>query len=341
MSTMKIIPADDRRWFEFLAGRRDALPYHHPGWARTLSDTYGFETFVLARQAAEGDVTAGIPFAAVGGGLRRKRWIALPFTDAMPPLSSNGGGGAVLAPLVEAAAKAADVSTVEIRAPFSAPVAHELTRGVGHTLALSDPDTLFASFPSRVRRAVRKAETSGLTVRLADGARDLTHVYFDLHAETRRRLGVPTQPRRFFEALWTHMVDPGLGFVLLAYHDSQPVAGAVFLEWHGSTVYKFGASAQRFWPLRPNNLILWEAMQRACASGSQELDFGRSDLEDEGLRAFKASWGAVERPLVYTRLGRGREGQGQSAERLLRPVVRHSPIWFGRLLGEALYRFAA
>jgi CelD/BcsL family acetyltransferase involved in cellulose biosynthesis len=137
------------------------------------------------------------------------------------------------------------------------------------------------------------------------------------------------------------MLEPGLGFALLAYHDAQPVAGAVFLEWNGRVVYKFGASAQRFWPLRPNNLIFWAAIRRSCRRGVRELDFGRSDITDDGLRAFKAGWGALEQPLVYTTLGGAPERSGERAGHLIRPLLRHAPIWLGRSIGAVFYRFAA
>ena len=336
---MKTIPADDRRWLDFVGGRPDARPYHHPAWTRTICETYGFEPFVLALASDEETLTAGIPFVSLGGRLRGRRWVALPFTDSLPPLSSNG---LELAPLVESAGREAEVSSIEVRGPLPGPAAHTMTRGVGHTLALSDPDSLFTGFQSQVRRNIRKAEKSGLTVRVAEEQRDLTHVYYDLHAETRRRLGVPTQPRGLFDALWRQMVEPGLAFVLLAYHEGQPVAGAVFLDWNGRIVYKFGASAQRFWPLRPNNLLFWDVIKRGCEKGARELDFGRTDLEDDGLRAFKSSWGAVEEPLVYTTLGRrAPQSSGQLSNRVLRPVLRHAPIWVGRRVGAVLYRFAA
>jgi CelD/BcsL family acetyltransferase involved in cellulose biosynthesis len=334
---MKVLPADDRRWLAFVSGRADAGPYHHPAWTRTICETYGFEPFALALGADEGALTAGIPFVSLSG-LRGRRWVALPFTDSLPPLSTNG---LELAPLIESAGREAEVSSIEVRGPLAGPEAHTMTRGVGHTLTLSDPETTFAGFQSRVRRNIRKAENSNLTIRTAEDPRDLTHAYYDLHAETRRRLGVPTQPRRLFEALWRQMVEPGLAFVLLAYHQRQPVAGAVFLEWNGRIVYKFGASSKRFWPLRPNNLVLWEAIRRGCEGGAGDFDFGRTDLNDEGLRDFKAGWGAVEEPLVYTALGRPPQPTGELRGRLLRPVLRRAPIWLGRRVGAFLYRFAA
>ena len=339
--TARRLQLDDGHWLDFAQSHPDARPYHHPAWTRTISETYGFEAFVLALESGDGRLRAGVPAVSVGGRVRRRRWISLPFTDSLPPLSTNGSSLAEFATLAEAAARDADVSAIEIRAPLGSPGAHEHARGVEHILELADPDAIFAGFQSQMRRNVRKAEKSGVTVRVAEDERDLTQVYFGLHAETRRRLGVPTQPRRFFAELWRNMLEPGLGFLLLAYHEQEPVAGAVFLDWNQRVVYKFGASAQRFWPLRPNNLVMWEAIRRACDRGAHEFDFGRSDLEDEGLRSFKAGWGAAEQSLVYTTLGREPRGGGQGLDRLLRPVLRHAPVWFGRGVGAVLYRFAA
>jgi CelD/BcsL family acetyltransferase involved in cellulose biosynthesis len=182
----------------------------------------------------------------------------------------------------------------------------------------------------------------GVDVRLAGARDDLVRTYFALHVETRCRLGVPPQPRRFFERLWAKVVDPGLGYLLLAYHRGTAIAGAVFLEWNGRAIYKYGASDRKRWPLRPNNLLFWECIRRSAASGARTLDFGRTDFEDEGLRAFKESWGAPEEPLLYTSLGKAehRAGAGRRAQ-LLRPLVKGSPTWVGRIVGAALYRLAA
>jgi Acetyltransferase (GNAT) domain len=119
------------------------------------------------------------------------------------------------------------------------------------------------------------------------------------------------------------------------------VAGAVFLDWNRRIIYRYGASDRRSWPLRPNNLIFWEAIRRGCASGARSLDFGRSDWADEGLRAFKSSWGAVEEELRYASYGNVQWSSEAAPGRLLRPVLRIAPTWVSRSLGEVFYRFAA
>jgi len=337
-----LLAGDDERWREFLLAHPDALPYHHPAWVAALAEAYGYEPLAAVVRSAAGEIVGGVPFVEVGGRLRSRRWISLPFTDVCPPLTTAALGERELAEAVEELRRERQVRSLEIRAPLAGFEERGEIRGVRHELELGDPEALFAAFKPQVRRNIRKAEKVGLQVRVAEQRDDLVRTYFDLHADTRRRLGVPPQPRRFFESLWRHLVDPGLGFVLLAYHENVPVAGAVFLEWNGRVVYKYGASDRKHWALRPNNLLFWECIRRSASSGARTLDFGRSDLEDEGLRSFKASWGAVESSLAYTSLGRVREHSRTGASgQLLRPLFRASPGWFGRMVGAAFYRLAA
>ena len=116
--------------------------------------------------------------------------------------------------------------------------------GVLHELALGpDSDEVYRRFDkSRVQGSIRRAQRDGVTVRAADCEDDVSGTYYDLHVRTRRRLGVPAQPRRFFRLLWERVIETGLGFVLLAHVGTSAVAGAVFLHWNGHLIYKFAAS---------------------------------------------------------------------------------------------------
>ena len=75
--------------------------------------------------------------------------------------------------------------------------------------------------------------------------------------------------------------------------------------------------------------------------GAHTIDFGRSDLGDDGLRRFKAGWGAVESPLVSSRLGGQLVDEPGRGARLLSPVLRRSPVFVTQAVGTALYRYAA
>jgi CelD/BcsL family acetyltransferase involved in cellulose biosynthesis len=240
------------------------------------------------------------------------------------------------------------VSGLELRASLDTPGIRAETVGYHHVLRLDrDCDRVFATFgKSRVQQPIRQAErfaASGqLAIRRAASESDLTKVFYNLHLATRRRLGVPVQPRRFFRLLWERMIEPGRGCGLLAYADGRPVGGAIFLS-HGRTmVHKFGASERDAQRLRPNHLLLWSAIREACESGFDVFDFGRTDLEGDGLREFKLGWGTNEEPLVYSHLGAlaARHGSGRSAA-ALGTAIRHSPPTLCRAIGELFYKRAA
>jgi CelD/BcsL family acetyltransferase involved in cellulose biosynthesis len=332
----------DPRWLDFVSGHDNALPYHHPAWAELLAECYGFRTFALAVVDAGGRISAGLPVAEVGVPFRGRRWVSLPFTDFLPPLAEDDDALGRLVEEVSSQRKRAGIRAVELRAEVNLPGVHPVAESFAHVLRLqADPQAVFGTFKrSQVQGAIQKAEREGVKVRHAETSRDLTHLFFALHAETRRRHGIPVQPRRFFELLWTRIVEPGLGYVLLAEVDGRTIAGAVFLAWNGTVVYKYSAARREDSRYRPTNLIIWTAIREACEQRGQTFDFGRTDASNEGLRAFKRGWGTEERPLIYTAIGDEAPASSERSSRLLEVIIRRSPTFVARSLGTIFYRYA-
>jgi Acetyltransferase (GNAT) domain len=243
----------------------------------------------------------------------------------------------------ELARAAAGVRQLEIRDKVDSPGMHHHSAGVIHRLPLGSAADVFGRFhASQVQRNIRRGERAGIEVRRADSRAGLDRVFYALHVGTRRRQGVPVQPRRFFTLLWDGVMETGHGFTSLAYAGREPVAGAVFLAWNGTLIYKYGASDPAHWGLRPNHLLFWDAIRWACDHGYHTFDLGRTDRSNSGLRRFKSGWGAAEEPLVYSLLGAPTgAGMGQRLQSLAAPVIRRGPRWLPRLLGEVLYRYSA
>jgi CelD/BcsL family acetyltransferase involved in cellulose biosynthesis len=322
---------EDPRWGELVVSCPEAGPFHLPAWARLLSDTYRYRALAIGVEDAAGKLVAGVPVLEVRG----KR-VALPFTDACGPLALSAEG------LADLSRTLAHAGGVEIRSAVAGAFEH--TVAVQHLLSLrNDAELVYAGFKkSQIKQSIARAEREGVVIRESDSWADLVRTFYDLHVQTRRRQGVPVQPRRFFELLWQRLIAPGHGFVLVAEHERTPIAAAVFLSWNGTVIYKFGASDETKLSLRPNHLVMWHAIRRACESGARTFDFGRSDLGNSGLRSFKSAWGAIEWPLVYSQFGGNSTyaGDGRAA-RALAPVIKRSPPWVCRGLGELLYKYAA
>jgi CelD/BcsL family acetyltransferase involved in cellulose biosynthesis len=340
-----VLELTDPRWADFVATHPAATPFHHPDWTRLVAGCYGFRAFALAVSDVTGGIRAGLPVVEVRHLRGGPRWVSLPYTDYCPLLASKGEQEDQLLAALRRSSRAAGVRRVEIRGPIADGAAAGPS-ALRHVLALAhNPADVYAGFHrSQVQRNIRRAEREGLTVRLGTSPHDLVDTFYRLHLRTRRRQGVPVQPRRFFRLLWDNTIATGLGSVLIVEAAGQPIAAAVFLTWNETVIYKFGASDESSWSLRPNHLLFWHAIRAACEQGYRWFDFGRTDIGQEGLRNFKLSWGAVEEPLFYGTVG-GTPEPAPSAEgmatRVLGPVIRHGPLLLCRAAGETLYRYVA
>ena len=337
----------DPRWLAFVEAHPEALIFHRPDWADMIGATYGYERFALCVLDADGKVAGGLPVIETRGLGRHRRWISLPFSDLCPPLLSERLEAEAFTRALEQARRQARVQSLQVRAPLAGAERYQGSEAVIHTTTLeSDADALFQTFHrSQVQRNLRRAERESLLVRVGSHPDDLTRSFYGLHVQTRRRLGLPVQPRRFFAAIWEQLLERGYGWVVLVEAGSQPVAAAIFLTGPGkqTVTYKYGASDTSFWPKRPNHLLFATAIRLACEQGYRRFDWGRSDLPDSGLREFKRGWAGVEEPLVYTTLADAEptpEGSGRvlGAARVL---LRRSPAWVCRASGELFYRYAA
>ena len=339
---MQVLDIDDPRWSAFVQAWPDASPFHHPRWAGLLAACYGYRPLALALTDRAGRVTAGLPVLDVGSRFGRRRWVSLPFTDSCPPLVGCDKAETLADALIDDLT-ARRIAVLELRAGLPPRAGlHTHVAAVEHRLPLTaDTAEVARGFNKMHQRNLRRAQRSGVQVAYGSSRQDVDDFY-RLHLLTRRRLGLPIQPRRFFDLLEQEVLAAGLGFVVTARVGDVPVAAAVFLTWNNMLVYKYGASDTRYWSLRPNHALFWSAIRRGCENGYRVLDWGRTDLADRGLREFKSGWGATESPLRYTVVADQPPGLKPSR---LRPamgvLIRHSSPWVCRAIGELLYRYAA
>ena len=210
MATMVECAVNDPSWRELVGADQRALPFHHPAWTLLLAESYAFKPFVLGLVNGSGRIIAGMPILEVGGPFRGRRWVSLPLTDLCPPLVADAGVGSVAAE-IDRVRSDAGVASVEVRArlPGARPTEQP---ALLHDLPLTaDPEQVVASFRASVRRNIRAGEKGPAVVRIASSESDVAEVFYRLHVNTRRRLGLPGQPRRFFHLLWSRMIQPELG----------------------------------------------------------------------------------------------------------------------------------
>ena len=320
-------PLADPHWDVRLAACPGATFFHGAAWARVLHDTYNFQPVYFTRGDAS-RLHALLPLMEVDSWLTGRRGIALPFTDECAPLGAEAGGHAELFSAALAHARLRRWRYLECRggrALFGEVPAS--TSFFGHRLDLRPGEaSLFGGAESAVRRA------------------EAVRTFYALLCKTRRRHGLPAQPFRFFANIHRHILAGNQGRVVLARQGELPVAGAVFLHFGATALYKFGASDENLQHLRGNNLVMWEAIKWHARQGFAGLDFGRTSLDNEGLRKFKLGWGTTERRIDYVRhdLQSGAfvtvpDGVSGWYNRIFRLL----PVSVSRLAGSLLYKHAA
>ena len=341
MTIDTIDPTREPAWDAFLERAPEANVFHSSAWARVLSETYRFQPrYLVAR--TNGHIEAGIPLFEVNGG----RLIGLPFSDLSPPLLSQDGAGAAL---FDEARRLADNGARAVELRGDAPIGLEaqgFRKGAEFYQHIIPLDGTIAKLEARwhqsARRAVRKSERAGVTVRDSTSPADM-RVFYELHSLTRKkRHGLIPQPWSFIENIHREHIADGTGVILLAEHEGRPIAADVLLGFKDTLVYKFNASDPDALELRPNNLLLRRAIELGIERGYRRLDLGRCDADADGLRRFKLLWASVERPLHYfyypSDAADGAATSDGVRRRMLGLFVRFAPPWVLQRAGAALYR---
>ena len=208
------------------------------------------------------------------------------------------------------------------------------------TTADSDSESVFARFKGSHTRGIKRAFRNDLKADVMNSKVALDEFY-RLHLLTRRKHGVPVQPRRYFERLYEEIIRTGIGFILSVMKEDRTIASSIFLLFSDTLIYKYGASDPRYLHLRPNNLLFWAAIEEGCSRGCAWLDLGKSDAGQAGLRRFKSGWGAEESELYYSYYP-DVPGEGwfkTILNNVVSPTIRHSPGIVCRMAGELFYKY--
>jgi hypothetical protein len=341
----QINPLDDTAaWNAKLTAHPSASFFHSIAWLQVLHSTYGFQPFYFAHKDREG-LRSLLPMMEVDSWLTGKRGISLPFADECEPLCPNAALFPGLFQLTLDCAKARGWKYLEFRGGKSLfGNALASTSYFGHRLDLQEGEAaLWARLSGSTRRAVRKAEQSGLTVEFSQDLQAV-RTFHDLLCQTRKRHGMPPQPFRFFQNIHRHVLAQNQGQVVLVRLDRTPVAGALFFHFGKTAIFKFGASNDSFHQLRVNNLTMWQAIKWHVRQGFSVLDFGRTSLENEGLRRFKLSWGTKEHRIDYVRYNTRTRSFVRTRDESLgwyNHLFRMLPDRLARLTGTVLYKHIA
>jgi CelD/BcsL family acetyltransferase involved in cellulose biosynthesis len=353
------VGVDDPRLLAFVASHPGATVYHHPAWIQALVAEYKRKAVVLACEGEEGRLlgilplmyTRGLPIP-IGGELSKARLSSLPRTPIAGPLAATQDVSRML--LAAALDRVSGKSGVRLQIKTEGPIMDGLVEGIGGTpwrksYVLSLPRNV-ADLVVRdhsVRKNLKRAKTSGLTVRVATSEEDLRN-WYALYLRTMRRVVVPPRSLRYFLATWKHLGSQNLMKLFLAERQVEGkttlIAGLIFFMYKERICAGFLACPAEHFQFRPNDLIHWEAIQWATANGYSEYDFGEVPDEEAELARFKMKFGAVPRMLYRYYYPHESAAKVDSAklsthQELIGRCWRRVPLSATSLLGDLIYSY--
>jgi hypothetical protein len=185
-----------------------------------------------------------------------------------------------------------------------------------------DEEALLGRMSSACRRAIRKAEKSGVSIVPATGTGFADEYYEQLEGVFARQSLVPTYGVERVRALIECLEPTGrLLLVRALAPDGRSIATGIFPAFNGTAYFWGGASLRADQILRPNEAIFWYAMRHWRERGMTALDLG-------GAGDYKRRYGPHELWLPWFRRSR------LPGLRLLRTVAREATRrrqqWQGR-----------
>ena len=337
MSTLTVLSPESQRWRTFVAAHATS-PFQSAEWLETLTSAYGLTAQVVVLVDNEGELNAGLPL--IRSSLPwRERWTCLPFSDVVDPIATNS---TTREELLAAIAESYQTDPILIRADASAPGWTSRQVGTIQIVDVADGAAgVLRDAGSNAKRSVKRAgKEPSLRAAVIDSREEFLGPCYRLTVRSRRRLGVPTQPRRYWSRVWD-LHERGLALTIGVYRDDALVASGVFLLGASHAVYKYGASEASAWKLRPNHLMFATAFDRLAERGARTMDFGLTDLANASLHEFKATWGGWETTASFSAADPRLLPKSTEPGRLLTAAIRRAPALTGRVIGAVAYRYMA
>ena len=151
----------------------------------------------------------------------------------------------------------------------------------------ADYDVIWAGYKKSIRKAVRKAQKSGVSVYESDREVDL-EAFYEIYLATQKRVMSVPKPL----SLMRFLFQSGLAKLVVAKHGGLIIAGVLYLYFNRTVTPWCGGSVPEFLEYRPNNAILHHIIKWACSEGYAWVDLGASPPENPGLINYKEQYRA-------------------------------------------------
>jgi len=163
------------------------------------------------------------------------------------------------------------------------------------------PEELLNSFKPKTRYNINLAERKGVKVRYSTEIKDLD-LFYQLISETSKRQKIRIFPRSYYQLMLETLADTGIIQLYIAEYNNLPIAANLMLAFDDTLTYLHGGTNHEHRALMAPQLLQWQAIKDAVATGLKQYDFfGINEQKWPGVTRFKLGFGgrAVDYPGTF------------------------------------------
>ena len=290
---------EDKRisWDEYVLAHPEGRFCHLMGYRKVLGETYGYRAVYFAIEKDK-RIVGVLPSFLCKSIFFGKKIASQPFSEYGGMLThdlTQNDYDAVFEALGETM-RNKRANLIEIHGGFGIPEnvkERYLFPVFSHHRALlrlgDDVDEIWKRRVNyEVRKAVRKAERSGVTCYERVDRAMITERFYPLFLASMKRLGAPPHPLAYYVKCYEHLKD----YLKIFWAEYEGKIVAALLGFAvGKAVHIINiVSDDRYWSKRPNDLCHWSFIKWGCENGYKDFDLG--SVRYEGQRRYKEKWGA-------------------------------------------------
>jgi serine/alanine adding enzyme len=289
---LKIFESPGKEWDEF-ASRYTDLIFYQSVWSQVLKEGLGGQPLYFCLRDG-GKIVAGLPGILLNFRFFRILYASIPYGNLIGEREYFGPFMEIL----EGEFRKGRIDQIRMtESPFlksQPPGSWESISAKGTLLDLRglNKKKIWEGYKKNIRRDVRKAQRSGITIRGGDSMEDANLFYKLYLASMERNRAMAKYPLKWFEALYEIVTKRGLGVVLIAELDGVAIAGVVLIISASSVHYFHNGSQYEYLKFCPNELLIHSSVENAVERRISFFDFMGSDPKDLSLLRFKEKWGS-------------------------------------------------
>jgi serine/alanine adding enzyme len=295
---LKVFEAPEKEWDVF-ASRYTDLIFYQSIWSQVLKEGLGGQPLYFYLREGE-EIVAGLPGVLLDFKVFKILYASIPYGHLIGEKSYYPD----FLELLEKEFRKRKIDQVRLtESPFSESYPPESFKPIsakGTLLDLKgfDKEKIWEGYRSEVRRAIRKSQKCGLSVKRATAINEVEIFYRLYLSSMERNRAIAKYPLQWFYSLYKILIQRGGADILLAVKGGDEYAAGVVLVYSTtSNHYLHNGSMGTYLESRPNDLIVHYIIQEGVRDGKTTLDFMGSDPGDLSLIRFKEKWGSQSRDI--------------------------------------------